>query len=152
VVEHASALEEWLDDVRRTDPRFPTLSALASAAQLSPSAFGRQIKGGSLGLEPLLRLALATGIPASVVLTKAGKGDLAALIEQCYGSPAPVPAHVRAFQETTASLPASVIQAALDQLEAYRVAWLARSNSGNAPPAVPAAATRTPPKRGLRGK
>jgi hypothetical protein len=152
VVQMASALEEWLDQIRRTDPRYPTLSALAEAVQISPSAFGRQIKGGSLGLEPLLRLALATGTPASVVLMKAGKGELAALIESCYGSPAPVPAAVREFQAMTEELPASVIRSALAQLAAFQAAWPGKSDADIVPPATPPTMTRKPSKRGARDK
>jgi hypothetical protein len=152
VGEQASALEEWLEEIRRTDPRYRTKSALAKAAQVTPSAFGRQVKQGTLGLEPLLQLALATGVPASVVLRKAGKGELAALIESCYGSPAPVPAHVRAFQLLTEALPASQIQSVLDGLAAFQAVWLARSNADSEPHAEMPAGTRKPPKRGTRGK
>jgi hypothetical protein len=152
-VAEISELERWLDEVRRNDVRFPTLTALAEAAQLSPSAFGRQIKAGSLGLEPLLRLALAIGVPASAVLKKAGKGDLAALIETCYGAPSPLPFVVREFAALIAApLPDPVVRTALQQLQAFRDVLLARSGSGSGPPVTPAAVTHKPPMRRSRAK
>lgn len=92
-VTHSGALQAWIASLKLKG--FDTDRKLAHAAGLSESAFSRQIKAGKLGVKPLLKLALATGEPATLVLEKAGKHDLAALIESCYGAPRPVPPAIR---------------------------------------------------------
>lgn len=75
----------WIEGLVRGP--YGTWGAVARAAGVSQSALSRQARTGTLGLKPLLKLALETGEPASDVLRRAGKGDLAALIERVYGAP-----------------------------------------------------------------
>lgn len=98
-----SALEVWVLEL--IAERYKTKQAVAAAAGLTQGAFWRQVEEGSLGIEPLLRLALATGEPASEVLRRAEKGELATLIEQCYGPPQPVNPDLRAVIEILRELP-----------------------------------------------
>jgi hypothetical protein len=80
-------LAEWMESLMPKPYR--TKRAVADAAGLTSSAFWRQVQNGTLGIEPLLRLARATGTPASRVLTLAGKGELADLIESLFGTARP---------------------------------------------------------------
>ncbi len=80
-----SELTVWIEELIRE--RYGTWAAVAKIVGLSQSAMSRQIRTGTLGLKPLLKLALATGEPASEVLARAGKRDLADLIETVYGAP-----------------------------------------------------------------
>lgn len=76
---------EWIERLRVQ--RQATKKDLAEATGLHPSTFSREVKAGSLGWKPLLRLALVIGQSPSVVLRRAGKTEEADLIERCYGPP-----------------------------------------------------------------
>ncbi len=65
--------------------RYGTAKALAAAIGMSSSAFGRGVESGTLSVDNCLRLAEEVGVPATTVLTRAGKGDTAARIERLYG-------------------------------------------------------------------
>lgn len=73
----------WVEKLIRE--RFRTKRALASAVGLTESPFGRGVIAGSLGVDSLLRLAMAAETHPSVVLRLAGKAELADLIERLYG-------------------------------------------------------------------
>lgn len=150
-VSERSEFDEWIATLLR---RYRTKRALAEAAGLTESAFWRQIRDtGSLGVPPLLRLALATGEPASDVLRRARKGDLADLIEQCYGAPQEQRPEVREFAALTAPpLPAAVVQTTLQQLRAVRQHLPAPTATDSAPAASPPEETHTRARRGARGK
>ena len=78
-----SEFREWVETLVRE--KFRTKRALATAVGLTESPFGRGVEAGSLGVESLLRLAMASETHPSMVLRLAGKGDLADLIERLYG-------------------------------------------------------------------
>jgi hypothetical protein len=80
-----SPMELWAE--RLLQDTFRTKGEFARAAGISASAFSRQISKGKLGIRPLLRLAKATGESASTILHRAGKGEIAGLIEELYGQP-----------------------------------------------------------------
>jgi hypothetical protein len=63
----------------------------AKAAGITSSAFGRQVKAGTLGVEALLRFAIACGENPRDVLRLAGKADVAELIESGFGPAAQRP-------------------------------------------------------------
>jgi hypothetical protein len=73
----------WVEKLVRD--RFRTKRALASAIGLTESPFGRGVEAGSLGVDSLLRLAMASEAHPSFVLRLAGKKELADLIERLYG-------------------------------------------------------------------
>lgn len=82
-------------------------SAMAKAIAMTPSPLGKAIDGSStyFGPEACLRLARATGEPASRVLQIAGKADLAALIEALYGQQT-LSAHERELLNDWKAIPA----------------------------------------------
>ena len=73
----------WVERLIRD--KFRTKRALASAVGLTESPFGRGVEAGSLGVDSLLRLAMAAEAHPSDVLRMAGKGEIADLIERLYG-------------------------------------------------------------------
>ena len=78
--------ERWIASL--VADRYETSGKLARAIEMSDSAFSRQVRGGTLGPEALLRLARETGRPPGEVLRLAGKETLAVLLEELYGEPA----------------------------------------------------------------
>jgi transcriptional regulator with XRE-family HTH domain len=78
-----SDFQDFLEDAAK---EFDTKQAFAKAIGITPSRFSRLLAGVyKLNVRNCLRLANATGRPASVVLRAAGKGEIADLIESQYG-------------------------------------------------------------------
>jgi transcriptional regulator with XRE-family HTH domain len=81
------ATESFEQFIHRWIGQYGTAQKLADAIGMSLSAFSRGVRNsGTLGVESLLRLALATGEPPSTVLRIAGKRDVADLVEHLYGT------------------------------------------------------------------
>jgi hypothetical protein len=80
-----SDLQRLVDDLKR---RYGSDAKIGDAIGITGGAMRRQITTtGTLGIETLLRLSLASGHPPSDVLRLAGKGETATLIERLYGPP-----------------------------------------------------------------
>lgn len=142
--------DAWIDGLLQ---RYRTKRALAEAAGLSESAFWRQIRDtGSLGVPPLLKLALATGEPASEILRRAKKGELADLIELCYGAPREVRPAVRDVLVLLEQLPEWAAQMTARTLTALRNELPSEATPGNAPRAEKPATTRTRATRAVPKK
>lgn len=81
----ADQFRTLVDDLKR---RYGSDAKLGEALGITGGAMRRQVKAtGTLGLEPLLRLALVSGRSPSEVLRIGGKPDYADLIESLYGPP-----------------------------------------------------------------
>jgi hypothetical protein len=141
-----SELEEWVTAQIRAG-HYKNAGKVAKAAGLTHGAFTRQLKNGSLGLEPLLRLSLATGESASAMLRRAGKSKLAALIEECYGEAKPISPAVREVVTLLAQLPADVAQSQAMLLRAAVAHWRAVSGTGTAPSVAQETSRRTRARR-----
>jgi len=74
--------------LRRLRKPYGSVKAFADALGIEPSRVSRATPFDVRGC---LKLAQLTGENPSVVLRAAGKGDIATLIEQQYGAPAPKP-------------------------------------------------------------
>ena len=77
--------ETFLSFIKELERRHGTANAIAEALDMSPSAFSRGSRSGSLGTLKLLRLAKWSGESPSRVLRLAGKGEIADQIEDLYG-------------------------------------------------------------------
>lgn len=128
---------------------YRTKEAVAEAAGLTSSAFWRQVRSGKLGVEPLLRLAYATGESATSVLTLAGKGALAKLIELNYG--APTPSRYPAVRELVAELEQvpPFAPSVLRLVREARAAWQHQGSGDKLPPAAQVAGAHKPPSRAV---
>lgn len=67
-------------------PRYDTVRAIAELIDMSESGLGRGLKKGTLSVQKLLQLALATEEPPAAVLRAAGKNEEADLLDQLYGA------------------------------------------------------------------
>lgn len=78
--------------LRRLRKGFPSTKAFAKALAVEPSHLSRAMSwkndGPSFDVRGCLKLAMATGEDAGVVLRAAGKGDIADMLEVLYGPPA----------------------------------------------------------------
>jgi hypothetical protein len=75
--------QEWVEVV--ITQRFKTATALATALDMDLSSFSRAVKGGTLNLVNLLKLAHLSGTDPSLVLRLGKKAEEATLIESVYG-------------------------------------------------------------------
>jgi len=72
--------------LEKAEQLFPNKQSFAAAIGITPSRYSHIRKGHySLNIINCLRLAKAASLSPSLVLRQAGKGELAALIEQLYG-------------------------------------------------------------------
>lgn len=85
-----SELGNWLEGVIAKDYG-GVRKRLAAKAGITDSVFNRGLKKGSYDVDTLLRIARATGKPASEVLGMAGKGHYVPLLEGLYGPPRALP-------------------------------------------------------------
>lgn len=80
-------LREWIDGL--VQKRYKTVAAIAKTIGMTESGFSRAVKAGTFDVENCLRLADETGESARVVLERANKGQVNALIERLYGKARP---------------------------------------------------------------
>jgi Helix-turn-helix. len=89
--------------LQRLVEHYGTQTALARAIKITDSRLAKVLKGdsGALNVLNCLRLARVANISPSQVLRAAGKGDVAALIEEMYGDSAqpPLPTGAAATKE-----------------------------------------------------
>jgi hypothetical protein len=145
-----SPLQTWIETLI-DDPRYGTKRAIAKAAGLTESALWRQVATGKLGVLPLLRLALDTGELPSVVLERAGKGELARAIEACYGPARAVSPHVATVLEVLTEFP-QLAPIKAQELREIQRALRALTTSGNGPPGSVPVASRTRTRRRVQGR
>ncbi len=126
--------------------RYPSVRAFAQALGIADAS--RLSRGSPFDVKGCLRLALVTGEPPSVVLRAAGKADIAAMIEQLYGtSPPQLTAEQQQLLQALDAITDPATRAALIQMA--RAAVLAAPAPGSANPAdTPSSSTPptdTPP-------
>jgi hypothetical protein len=79
--------QTWLSALIKE--RYGSKTELANALEISLQGLNKALEEGTMSTDNLLRLAVETGAPASLVFEKAGKGEISALIERLYGAAKP---------------------------------------------------------------
>lgn len=134
--------------VAALEEKFGNAAAVARAAGISQGAYTRQVVAGKLGIMPLLKLSLATGESASVVLRRAKKDALADLLEQCYGPPRVMLPALRRVIDEVSDLPESLVELTADWIVHWTAHGLSRESSAG-PTLAAKGSTRS--KRAKRG-
>lgn len=148
-----SELGVWLEDVIKKSYG-GVRKRLAAKAGITDSVFNRGLKSGSYDVDTLLRIARATGRPASQVLRMAGKGHYAELIEELYGPPRELPSgdilDVLIFLESDDPSTAEIRGMMISTARKWRVRTPAPNREG--PAAAHAEGRSRAGKRGTRPK